>query len=200
MRTPTSLLIALVLLLAGCHGRLRNPDVAPATKVSSAKDAEIRTWPWPDHVTGEERARIEDAIRTIWDVGGREARDAEEDLVSLDRDAAASGFRAVGRLVSEMKTVIDRQGLEGYEGKSRLMVLDRILRQIDGVQERLFGEEYGLDIEGSAARALKVCRTWNWWYDEGRFLRRYEPWDLREDAEEYTEGDEKDDPDLDPLD
>lgn len=196
MRTP-SLLLALVLcapFFCGCHGRLKNPTSSIGRTNAEAQKAAIETYPWPDYVTGEDRVRIEDAISTIFDVGGRDATDAELLLVEMDREADASAFRVVGRLVSEMKTVIDTHGVEEYEGKSRIMVLDRILRKIDGMQERRFGEEYGLDIDSPSSRAFRLVRTWNWWYREGRFIQRFKPWDPRVDLRD----DEEDDPDLDP--
>ena len=178
--------IPLVLLfpfvLGACHGRLKLPeDIPPVDHVAAARSAEIRSYPWPDYVTGEDRSRIEDALRVIWDIGGRDGRDAEALLVGMDEGAEAADLRVAGRLVSEMKTAIDTYGAEAWEGKSRIMVLDRMLRKLDGMQERLLGEEQTLDLDDSAARALRLVRAWNWWYQEGRFLRRYKVWDPRVD-------------------
>ncbi len=176
------LLVALLLVLGACRGRLKLPeDIPPVDAVAAARNAEIKAYPWPDHVTGEDRARIEDALTVIWEYGGRDGREAEAAIVAMDKDAEAKDFRAVGRLVTEMKTVIDTMGVEEWEGKSRVMVLDRMLRKLDGMQERLLGEEQGLDIDDSAARATRLVRAWNWWYQEGRFLRRYKVWDPRVD-------------------
>lgn len=182
----------LVGLLAGCHGRLKNPKTLIATTNDEAKRAKIQNWPWPDHVTGEDRVKIEAYLTTIFDVGGRDAMDAELFLVEMDREAPADQFRVVGRLVSEMKTVLDEYGLEEYEGRSRIMVLDRILRKIDGVMARRFGEEYGLDIDDPASKGERLVHIWNWWYREGRFIQRFEPWDPRFDMQDQ----EEEDPDL----
>ena len=189
MRIAMLLLLGTALLLGACHMR-RKIDPGFGTAMKARKEGPIETHPWPDYVTGEERAKIEAAINTIFEVGGIDARDAEAYLVNLDVGAAATSLRSSGRLVSEMKHVIDRHKIEEYEGKSRIMVLDRMLRKVDGVQERLFGEEYGLDIDDSAARALRLVRGWNWWYRTGRFLERYEPWDPRVDMVDNNEMDD----------
>ena len=195
VRTSTSLLLLAAVLLAGCHGRLKNPTSTIARTNAGARKAEIDTYPWPDYVSGEDRVRIEDCLSTIFDVGGRDAQDAELILVGMDREAEADAFRVAGRLVSEMKTVLDSHGVEEWEGRSRVMVLDRILRKIDGVMARRFGEEYGLDIDYPASRFERAIRTWNWWYREGRFIQRFEPWDPRYDMQD----EEEQDPDLKPA-
>lgn len=190
MRFLPLLLVGWALFLVGCRARLPVETPKVTDHVKAARDAAIESYPWPETVTGEERLRIEEALRVIFDVGGREAREAEAFVVGLDRDADATAFRAAGRLVSEMKTVTDSYDMNEYEGKSRIMVLDRMLRRIDGVQERLFGEETGLDIDDSAARALRLVRQWNWWYREGRFQQRYAPWDPRVDLVDDGEEEE----------
>lgn len=188
MRTSTILLLVGACLSAGCRSRLFLRVKRTLDPIQAARQAEVETYPWPDHVTGEERIRIEAALESIFDVGGREGREAEAWLVELDRDVDAASMRMAGRLVSEMKRVIDAYGLEGYEGKSRIMVLDRMLRKLDGVQERVLGEVQGLDIDDSAARALRLVKGWNWWYREGRFQQRYAPWDPRIDMLDQLEG------------
>ena len=96
----------------------------------------------------------------------------------------------VGRIVSEMKAVIDEYGVDEYDGKSRIRVLDRILRKIDGVQERLLGEEYHLDLDEPGSRAMRLVKNWNWWYRKGRFIQRYKPWDPRVDMADPVEEEE----------
>ncbi len=190
MRVPILLAIATALLLGGCRTRLPVGLLVPKEWKKEAADTEIQTFPWPDYVTAAERNRIEDSISLILETGGREGREAEAYLAELDRGAEASALRAAGRLISEMKTVIDGVGLDGYEGKSRIMVLDRILRNYDGVQERLLGMEYGVDIDDPPSRVLTIVRGWNWWYREGRFRQRYEPWDWMVDGQDAVEADE----------
>jgi hypothetical protein len=165
--------------------------LTPKEWKQDANDAEVTTFPWPDYVTAAEKNRIEESLRTIFDVGGREGREAEEYLVSLDRGAEASALRVSGRLVSEMKHVLDEYGLKGLEGKSRLMVLDRILRNFDGVQERLLGLEYGIDIDDPPSRVMRIVRGWMWWYADGRFRQRYEPWDWMVDGQDAVELEEE---------
>lgn len=194
VRTSTLLLPILALALGACHGRLKNPVSMIGRTNASAQKAAIESYPWPDYVTGEDRVRIDDALHTIFDVGGRDGQDAELILVALDLEAEADAFRVAGRLVSEMKTVIDEHGVEEFEGRSRIMVLDRILRKIDGVMARRFGEEYGLDIDYPASKFERTVRIWNWWYREGRFIQRFEPWDPRFDMKD----EEEIDPDLKP--
>jgi len=195
VRTSVCLLILAAVVLSGCHGRLKNPTSRIARTNTGARKAEIEAYPWPDYVTGEDRVKIEDGLDTIFNVGGRDAQLAERLLVEMDRKADADAFRIVGRLVTEMKTVLETHGVEEYEGRSRVMVLDRMLRKIDGVMARRFGEEYGLDIDYPASRFERTVRTWNWWYREGRFIQRFDPWDPRYDMQD----EEEQDPDLVPA-
>jgi hypothetical protein len=181
MRMTVLLAALAALILGGCRVQLPIEGGTIEDQKDSAHDAEIAAFPWPDHVTAEEKNKIEEALKTIWDVGGRDARDAEKYLVRLDKDADATEFRMVGRIVTEMKNTIDEYGVDEYEGKSRIRVLDRILRKIDGVQERLMGEEYHLDLDEPGTRAIRLTKTWNWWYRRGRFVARYKPWDPRVD-------------------
>jgi len=192
LRTPALPLVLVAVFLAGCHGRLKNPTSTIARTNFQAQKADIEAYPWPEYVTGEDRVQIEDGIDTIFNVGGRDAQLAERILVEMDREAEADAFRVVGRLVTEMKTVLETHGVEEYEGRSRIMVLDRMLRKIDGVMARRFGEEYGLDIDYPGSKFERTVRTWNWWYREGRFIQRFEPWDPRYDMQD----DEEQDPDL----
>jgi len=192
LRTSLLSLVLLALALPACHGRLKNPTSTIARTNRQAQKSDIETYPWPDYVTGEERVQIEDHLDTIFNVGGRDGMLAERLLVEMDREAKADEFRAVGRIVTEMKTVLDTHGVEEYEGRSRIMVLDRMLRKIDGVMARRFGEEYGLDIDYPGSRFERTVRTWNWWYRAGRFIQRFEPWDPRYDMQD----DEEQDPDL----
>lgn len=140
---------------------------------------EISTYPWPDHVTAAERRRIDDAIRSALDVGGAEGRDAELYLVALDRDAPARSMKAAGRLITEMKRRLDAEEVGTPEANARLMVLDRILRRIDGVQERRIGDLQGIRISTPPDRVEEVVRIWNWWYRYERHHHRYLPWDPR---------------------
>lgn len=189
MRTTVLLALSSALLLGACQSRLPVGGGTAADQQDEARDAEIQAYPWPDYVTAEEKNEIETALETIWG-GGRDAREAEKWLVALDRDADADAFKMVGRVVTEMKTTIDTYGVDEYEGKSRIRVLDRILRKIDGVQERLMGEEYHMDLDEPGSRAIRLVKTWNWWYRRGRFITRYKPWDPRVDMADPVEEEE----------
>lgn len=160
-----------------------DPDLGTSLDVAweLSETAEIRSWPWPAHVSGAERNRIADAIHTALEVGGREGREAEEWLASLDRDASAASFCAVGRLISEFPAIWDRWGLDGPEGLSRAMVIDRMLRRIDGVQERLFDDQLGIRAQTTEEHALSVIRRWNWWLEHEASRQRRAPWDPLED-------------------
>lgn len=181
MRATPLLALLSALILGGCQTQLPVEGGTAEDQKESALDADIQAYPWPESVTAEEKTRIEEAIRVIWEQGGRDARVAEKYLVGLDKDADATEFRMVGRIVTEMKTTIDTHGVDEYEGKSRIRVLDRILRKIDGIQERLMGEEYHMDLDEPGSRAIRLVKTWNWWYRRGRYITRYKPWDPRVD-------------------
>ncbi len=148
---------------------------------SLAETAEIRTWPWPDYVTARERRQIEDSIHAALETGGREGVEAEDLLVELDLEADASRFRAVGRLISQFVVIQDTWGLDNPEGLSRAMVIDRVLRRIDGVQERDFGDRLGIRAQTTEAHALGVIRHWNWWLEHQAGRQRRAPWDPLQD-------------------
>lgn len=155
-----------------------------------ASKAEIRNWPWQPHVTAEERNKIENALRKVLDDWGREARDAEDWLVHLDKDAKASEFRAVPRLISEFKVIEAQHGFGNDEGRSRAMVIDRILRKIDGVQTRVFGDEIGIRHDTSERHAYRIVRQWNWWIEHEAPSVRRPPWDPRVDFVDSEDEDE----------
>ncbi len=132
---------------------------------------EIKTYPYLPDVSAEEQNRIEDRLRTALDVGAREGRLAEKELVRL-------GTKAAPRLISEFKPIVDSNGLEKPEGQMRAMVLDRVLRQIDGVQERLFGDLHAIHVDSTVASALDTIRNWNWWWDTKEYEKHpRKPWD-----------------------
>lgn len=187
------ILVVSALLLGACQSRLLAKRATPHVDLEAARATVPQMHAWPEYVTADERMKIEEALRVVWDVGGRDGRDAEKFIVSLDKEVDATSFRAVGRIVSEMKVVLDTIGLKDYEGKSRIMVLDRMLRKIDGVQERVFKEHYGVDLDDPPSRIERLVSVWNWWYLEGRFLERHEVWDFRVDMMDDPEDENWDD-------
>jgi hypothetical protein len=148
------------------------------------EDQAVRTYPYADDVSGDERNRIEESIRAAVDVGGRDGREAEKALVKL-------GVKAVPRLISEFRAVQDRYGWDKPEGLMRGMVLDRVLRHFDGVQERLFHEYYPIDVDRDPQRARRTVQNWNWWWETGEHERNpRKPWDPKVDAKDPEDGSE----------
>jgi len=78
------------------------------------------------------------------------------------------------------------------ECMARLMIVDRVLRRIDGMQQRDFGDRQGIRSQSTDSEARKAMKRWNWWYDLEKWRLRREPWDQREDLmdPEEVEGDE----------
>lgn len=172
--------------------------------------AEIKTYPYPDHVTAEEKNKIEEMMKELeW--GGRGMYDAMDALAEMDcRDAdgklkPGTEFKAVGRLISEFKNILDAydNSYENEECKARLMTVDKILRKIDGFQQRDFADRQGIRVQSTESEVKHAILRWNWWYDLHKWQLRREPWDEREDLEDpEAMGDEGfgDEDDLEPLD
>jgi hypothetical protein len=67
------------------------------------------------------------------------------------------------------------------------MVVDRVLRKIDGVQERKFKDTRPIHVNSDPKQAQDTIRKWNWWWDTGAFKTRMKPWDPREDEKDAGE-------------
>jgi hypothetical protein len=156
---------------------------APEGKTNyPSRRAEVKSYPWRDDVTGEERNAIEQAVRTAVEESGADARDAQDWLVTMD-------LKAAGRLVSEFKRLKDEYGLEDPEGLARMQVVDRVLRRIDGVQERTFRTTTQIKPVSPVSAVEKIMRQWNWWWDLEKWRIRHKPWDPRVDeADPDSEG------------
>ena len=64
------------------------------------------------------------------------------------------------------------------------MQLDRILRRIDGMQQRDFGDREGIRSQSVDRHVKLVIKRWNWWYDLEKWRMRREPWDESLDLED----------------
>ena len=115
--------------------------------------------------------------------------DAEDYLVRLDgpgedgRLKPGDQFKAVGRLISEFKRIYDEFNgdIANLDAMSRLMVVDRDLRRIDGMQRRDFADREGIRVQSTDKFATTVMKRWNWWYDLEKWRQRRQPWDEEED-------------------
>lgn len=176
------------------EGRLENVPIPEGKRKYHVGQAEIKTYPWPDHVTAEEKNRIEKEIDNLkW--GGRDSRDAENYFAELDAfPKPGEEFKVVGRLINEFKTICDEfnNDLTQIACMSRLMVIDRILRRIDGMQQRDFGDRAGIRSQSTDKHAMTVMKRWNWWYDLEKWRMRREPWDERDDLMDPEEMGEDD--------
>ncbi len=150
--------------------------------------ATIKTYPYPDHVTAEEKNKIEEAINGIVEIGGRDLRDGTKYLVALDAYADGSEelkpgeeFKAVGRVISEFKNILDNNDINDRLTMAKLMSLDMLLRKIDGMQEREFKEIDPIRHASDERHAMRVIKRWNWWYDLEKWRMRRVPYDPRED-------------------
>jgi transcription initiation factor TFIIIB Brf1 subunit/transcription initiation factor TFIIB len=159
----------------------RLPPPTGKTNYNSTR-AEVQTYPWPRDVTAEERNAIDEAVRTAIEQGGRDGADAERYLVGMD-------LKAAGRLISEFKRLKDEYGFESPEGLSRMMVIDRTLRRIDGMMERFFNAREALRSVSPPNEAERIVKRWNWWYDLEKWRVRMKPWDPRVDEADEDLGD-----------
>ncbi|MFV1958314.1 MAG: hypothetical protein ACC662_02755, partial [Planctomycetota bacterium] len=153
--------------------------------------ARPRAFPYPDSVTAEEKNEIETQVNALVELGGRDARDAEKYFLKLDGyPKPGNEFKAVGRLISEFKNILDKYPkIDDTECMSRLMVVDRCLRKIDGMQERDFRDIEPINYQSLPKEAMNVIKRWVWWYDLEKWHLRREPWDPREDMLDSGEGD-----------
>jgi hypothetical protein len=155
------------------------PDKPPGTSGVSVQPskAEIKTYPHLTDTTADEQNKIDQAVQDALEGGGREARDGEVFLVKMDLKSAPA-------LISQFKHVKDKHGLEGPEGLKRAMVVDRVLRRIDGVQERKFKDTKPINVNSDPKQTEATIKRWNWWWDTGAFKDRQKPWDPREDEKD----------------
>jgi hypothetical protein len=174
------------------QGKLEDVPIPAGKRKYGYHQAEIKEYPWPEYVTGEEKAQIEEAIAKLAN-GGRDQTEGEEFLAKIDAyPAEGTQFKAVGRLISEFKRIMDEFGgdLGNPMTMARLMVVDRILRHVDGFQERDFADRDGIKHSSTDTHAKTVMRRWNWWYDLEKWRMRRVPWDDREDSRDMDEEDE----------
>jgi hypothetical protein len=144
----------------------------------------LQTWEPPAElgVTAEEKDKIEKAVHTAINDTGRSQREAEDLLVSLNR-------KAVWRVVSEFKNIHDSLTFEQRKGMVNAMIVDRILRKIDGWMERTAKIRDRINPESSPDWAAGVAKRWNTWLEKGYWKETLAPWDPRTD--EADEGAEK---------
>jgi hypothetical protein len=163
------------------QGEAAKPAGTSGTQYSASK-AEMKTYPFTDDTSAEERTQIEEHVRALI-AGGSDGRRAETALVRMD-------LKAVPRLISEFKNIHDRAGgLEKSESLAEAMVVDKTLRKIDGVQERKFKDLTAIHPNSVPLQAMKTIKNWNWWWDTGAFKTREKPWDPRVDeADQGGEG------------
>ncbi len=184
------------------EGRLDNVPIPEGKQKYRVGQADIKTYPWPEYVTAEERNEIEEAVSNL-ELGGIDAQDAERYLVQLDARSddgklkPGEEFKGVGRVVSEFKNILDEYNGEVSDRLclARLMQLDRILRAIDGMPQRDFGDREGIRSQSLDRHVKLVIKRWNWWYDLEKWHMRREPWDQTLDLEdpEAMEGEDFED-------
>jgi hypothetical protein len=144
--------------------------------------AKITTYDYPDYVTAEEKNEIEKNVEKMIQESGRDADDARAYLIALDKyPQEGSKFKAVGRLVSEFKKLMDTENMDDPMTKAKFMILDKALRQIDGVMERDFKSLDALNINSTPRQIEIAAKRWNWWYDLEKWRLRREPWDPKKD-------------------
>lgn len=152
------------------------PGIKPAEAPKAAPGSgTIKTWPYPDDVTAEERARIDQALDTAVNNVGVDQREAEALLVKL-------GVKAGWRLVSEFKHLQDTTSFEGRKGKVSAMIVDRILRKIDGFMEKRTGYHECINPESTLEYMTGVAKRWNDWLEKGYYKTPIPPFDPRVDA------------------
>jgi len=151
------------------------PSGAPV-KISSIV---LKVWDPPADlgVTADEKERIERAVDTALNDTGRAVQEAQAALVALDR-------KAIFRLVSEFKHIQDKDTFEKRQGLVNAMIIDRILRSIDGYMERTAKVRDRINPESSPDWATGVAKRWNAWLEKGAWKTPLKPWDPRVDEQD----------------
>lgn len=144
----------------------------------------LKVWDPPAEVgiTADEKERIERALDTALNDTGRAVQEAQGVLIGLGR-------KAIWRLVSEFKHIQDTDTFEKRQGLIRAMIVDRILRSIDGYMERHAKVMDRINPESSPDWATNVAKRWNGWLERGSYTTELKAWDPRVD--EQDEGAER---------
>ena len=139
----------------------------------------LKVWDPPAElgVTADEKERIERAVDTAIHDTGRAVQEAQAALVALDR-------KAIFRLVSEFKHIQDKETFEKRQGLVNAMIVDRILRSIDGYMERTAKVRDRINPESSPDWATGVAKRWNAWLEKGAWKTPLKPWDPRVDEQD----------------
>ncbi|MDJ0521188.1 MAG: hypothetical protein QNJ90_03855 [Planctomycetota bacterium] len=143
---------------------------------------ELTTHAWPDEVPADVRARVDKAIDEMYG-GGRDGVEAGEWLVTQGRVIA-------GRLISEFRAIEESPGFDNRDGAGKAMVIDSVLRRLDGQIERYWEERERIRAWGTygSPRFIKrIARRWTWWWIEDEWkLNPRKPWDPFEDESDTT--------------
>ena len=115
--------------------------------------------------------------------GGRDGSDAADWLVQQGRPIA-------GRIINEFKVIQASPGFDNREGASLAMMIDGVLRRIDGQIERFWEERERVRAWGAFAAPSfieRIAKCWTWWWIEGEWKSNpREPWDPFEDESDAT--------------
>jgi hypothetical protein len=154
----------------------RAPDV-PATV---AKRERFHAIDHDPSVALEDRQKIDALVDlAVFENSGSDSRQAEEELIAL-------GMKAVPRVVNVFFRVKSgEQTGEGFEdrmGRAKAAIADRILRSIDGYQERV---RHVTPIRATSEQhfAAAVAASWIAWWDADGWKHPQKPWDPRIDGE-----------------
>ncbi len=152
------------------------PAPASSTRLSSIA---LRVWDPPAelNVTADEKERIERALDTALNDTGRAVQEAQAVLVGLGR-------KSIWRVVSQFKHIQDTDTFEKRPGLIDAMVVDRILRSIDGYMERHAKVLDRINPESSPDWATNVARRWNAWLEKGYWKTELKAWDPRVDMQD----------------
>lgn len=167
-------------------------DPAPA-KVEPSKEArgmgrinvagaKLQVFPWPDEVPQAQRDKVEELIPAYLR-GDRWSREAGDELLAMGRPIA-------GRLISEWKHAEDQVGLDSNEGKSRVMAIEQLLRQMDGWIERYWKTDPNMRIRHSSDHSYidGQIKRWVAWWEQGLWKTKpLDPWVETEDGSDLSE-------------
>ncbi len=155
------------------------PDPAPPPSSTRLSSIALRVWDPPAelNVTADEKERIERALDTALNDTGRAVQEAQAVLVGLGR-------KSIWRVVSQFKHIQDTDTFEKRPGLVKAMVVDRILRSIDGYLERSLKVLDRINPESSPDWATNVARRWNSWLEKGAWKNEQKPWDPRVDMQD----------------
>lgn len=159
---------------AGTPSGSGEPAMSDAPKAPPAAKGTLHEVGHHPEASDDEKAQIDKLIQTaVFESAGADSRDAEKQLVAI-------GMKAAPRLINVFYTVKQSEGFEERLGKMKAAIADRILRKIDGYQERKRKSMSAIVAASDPKFVESSAKSWMLWWDNELWKNPMKPWDPRE--------------------